>query len=60
MAKVWVAIAKQTTTEKFFENIFKNLLTNSPNYDIIRAAQPRWLIKLATKPCRVRKEVKVQ
>ena len=27
MAKVWVAIAKQTTTEKIFQRNLKNLLT---------------------------------
>ena len=36
LAKGWVAIAKQTTIDKIFENFFKNLLTNSTECAIIK------------------------
>jgi hypothetical protein len=32
LAKVWVATAKQTTTEKIFQKLLKNLLTNCRGY----------------------------
>ena len=35
LAKVWVAIAKQTTTEKIFQKVLKNPLTKTKKYDII-------------------------
>ena len=36
MAKVWVAIAKQTTIEKIFQKNLKNLLTNTSKCVIIK------------------------
>ena len=50
----------RTKVKEKFSKTLKNLLTNRPSCDTIRATQPRWLVKLATKPCRVHKEVKVQ
>jgi hypothetical protein len=41
LAKGWVAIATQTTTEKIFEKLFKNLLTNTSKCGIIKVQKER-------------------
>ena len=54
LAKVWVAIAKQTTTEKIFQRNLKNLLTP---LDVKRLNKRLTLNKISDK-IRTRKERK--